>query len=238
MHREIYDDVRQDIAKLIDVQPSRVAVNKLPACAGYVGVLYDKDGDPHAYKLSGLGLELDDLQAVRETEELFNAMLEEEQKLTLAHNREMTSGDPVEALVLSKALPKNDPNPEPQTQKVQQPGQTVKASRVRQVGGGRPRYDYPTEKKGSAKPPSAPGGKKAKPEDKPSRLEELSKKLSIEPSVILSYVHRFQRKKGREAFARFMTRKLRSFMEKHALDSGFFLTLYDEALQPQPKEKK
>ena len=234
MHREIYDDVRQDIAKLIDVRPDRVAVNKLPACAGYVGVLYDKDGDPHAFKLSGLGLELDDLQHVQETEELFNAMLADEQKLTLARRRYVSSGDPIQTLVLSKALPKNDPNPEPEVQKQPQPGQTVKASRVRQIGGGRPRYDYPTEKKGPEKPGAA---KKPKQEEQHSKLEELSGKLSIPPATLTSYVRKFQQGKGREAFARFMTRKLRSFMEKHALDSGFFLTLYDEALQPQPQEK-
>ena len=102
-----------------------------------------------------------------------------------------------------------------------------KASKKKVGAGGKPRYTYPNEKKGGAKP----GAKQQAPlvvaadhdDSKHADPGELANQLGVSVRTLQHTAKHL----GREAFSKFMRSHLKRFAAKHRLDPDYWGTLYE-----------
>lgn len=235
MPPSLYQDVRDDLVRFSPVAVSRSAFRK--SNHAYVGVI-DSNGKPYYFALDSRGISVKpaavDDDKVWKT---FDRLSEDEQTMAVRERRANAAKEMVvvdrelsdpKLVLLIKALPKKANDGEVKKTP------TKKASKKQVGAGGKPRYTYPNEKKGAAKP----GANRQVPlvvvnhdDSKHADPNELANQLGVSVRTL----RRIAKKLGREEFSRFMRSRLKRFAAKHRVDPDYWGTLYGQLAATEVK---
>lgn len=134
---------------------------------------------------------------------------------------------------IKKALPKGGAKEKPVKKTPNK-----KASSKKVGAGGKPRYNYPNEKKKASKPGGKPGSKQVPlivaadhDDSKHADPAELANQLGVSVRTLQHAARRM----GADGFAKYMRSHLKRFAAKHRLDPDYWGTLYERLHAMEPR---